>query len=63
MTDRYNPLCALRIQVTPYSTTCMAANEKVAFIHTMNNRMGEVKLNLVIDCKLLRFLLIKSKIE
>ena len=38
----------------------MAADEKVAFIHTMNNRMGEVKLNLVLDYKLLRFLLINS---
>ena len=36
----------LRIQVAPYSTTCMEAEEKVAFIHAMSNRM-EVKLNLV----------------
>ena len=33
----------LRIQVAPYSTTCMEAEEKVAFIHAMSDRMGGSK--------------------
>ena len=33
----------LRIQVAPYSTTCMEAEEKVAFIQAMSNQMGGSK--------------------
>ena len=50
----------LQMQVTPYSTTCMGAEES---IHAMSNWMGGSKAKFSECTQLPRFLLIKSKIE